>query len=413
MLGDRSGRAAARRRAARSRVWLLLTLGLFAQFPALAAGDTANGGDLAMAKSAIVNAAELGASARLLLEARDALATPLDSVVDKTRLAASGDPHDYFSFAPYWWPDPDRPDGLPYERRDGEYNPATRGDATDKQRLIDFIDTVDALAWGYRLSGDPHYADRAVAQLEHWFLDPETRMNPNLRYAQAIPGRVDGRGIGIIESRLLIDLAAAIERLTPADAMTPTTLAGLHSWYADYLDWLQRSDNGRDEADESNNHGTWYDAQVVAFARFLDRPKLAQEQLQRASQRLDAQFGPDGRQPLELERTRPWHYVNFNLEAWSILLDEAAAMDLDWPEGNARERLAAAYRWVAEHAAAPENWPYDELHAFAPEIALANLAAARRHDLLGERQALANHLIANWLAAEARPAETVMALGNG
>ena len=33
------------------------------------------------------------------------------------------DPHDYYSEAPYWWPNPENPDG-PYIRRDGQVNPS-------------------------------------------------------------------------------------------------------------------------------------------------------------------------------------------------------------------------------------------------------------------------------------------------
>ena len=208
-------------------------------------------------------------------------------------------------------------------------------------------------------------------------------MAPNLRYAQAIPGRVEGRGIGIIESRLLIGLSESIRQLAPSPALTDETLGPLKQWYGDYLDWMLTSENGRKEHSKRNNHGTWYDAQVVAFARFVGRPALAKRQLHEALDRLEAQFEPDGRQPLELKRTRPWHYANFNLAAWSVMLREASALGLTWPEEEAdRTRLAAAYRWVADHAANPDDWSYQELHGFDPAIALPNLVTAARHRLL-------------------------------
>ena len=34
-------------------------------------------------------------------------------VTNQKLLAASGNPHDYTSMGPYWWPDPDSPNGLP------------------------------------------------------------------------------------------------------------------------------------------------------------------------------------------------------------------------------------------------------------------------------------------------------------
>ncbi|WP_110655632.1 alginate lyase family protein [Salinicola halimionae] len=354
----------------------------------------------AWAKSIIPEAATNVAASAVIHKAALELHTPLYSVTDKTQLPASGNPHDYFSFAPYWWPDPDCPEGLPYERRDGEYNQATRGDATDKQRLIDFTDTVNTLSWRYRLTDDSEYAQRAVTQLRHWFITSETRMAPNLLYAQAIPGRIDGRGIGLIESRLLIELAQSIRRLEPAPAMTVETLQGLKQWYSDYLDWMLTSKNGQDEHAKRNNHGTWYDAQIVAFARFVDRQALAGRQLHSASHRIATQIAEGGAQPLELARTRPWHYVNFNLEAWSTLLEESSTLGLRWPDSDAdRERLAAAYRWIAERAANPHAWPYRELHGFHPAIALPNLVMAQRHHLLDDDHR-AGVLVNKWTRTE-------------
>src|SRR5687768_12155439 len=55
------------------------------------------------------------ALAALLADADRALAAPLISVTQKsTLLPPSNDKHDYFSLSPYWWPDPAKPDGLPY-----------------------------------------------------------------------------------------------------------------------------------------------------------------------------------------------------------------------------------------------------------------------------------------------------------
>ena len=45
------------------------------------------------------------------------------SVTDKTLSPPSGNKHDYMSLAPYWWPNPNTANGLPYIRRDGVVNP--------------------------------------------------------------------------------------------------------------------------------------------------------------------------------------------------------------------------------------------------------------------------------------------------
>ncbi|MHB0775762.1 alginate lyase family protein [Halomonas sp. WWR20] len=313
----------------------------------------------------------------LIDEADEALSAPLYSVTDKTRMPASGDPHDYFSFAPYWWPNPDTEDGLPYVQRDGEYNMDTKSNATDKQRMIDFAKDVHALGLAYYFSGDKKYADKAARQVVNWFVDDETRMNPNMRHAQAIPGRVDGRGIGIIDSRLLIEVMDAVELIRPANALSDADDRAVKQWYAQFLDWLLTSDNGIEEGRADNNHGTWYDAQVVAFALFTDQPEIAETQLDVTRQRIAHQLDQAGKQPEELERTRPWHYVNFNLEAYTKLGRYGDMLGKDiWHYHTDEHSLKDGFQFVADHAASGEKWPYEELKGFKAPAALDNMLAA-------------------------------------
>nr|WP_299242361.1 alginate lyase family protein [uncultured Halomonas sp.] len=317
------------------------------------------------------------AYASLLEHADEALEHSLYSVVDKTQLPASGNRHDYFSFAPYWWPNPETVDGLPYVQRDGEYNMATKTNATDKQRMISFARDVRQLALAYYFSGDIDYANKAAQQLVNWFVTPATRMAPNMAYAQAIPGRVDGRDIGIIDSRLLIDVANSVELLRDTPALSQDEYTSIKSWYTELLDWLLESGNGREEEQADNNHGTWYDAQVVAFALFTDQPELARKQLAITQQRIADQFDAQGRQPEELERTRPWHYSNFNLEAYARLVDYAGRLGLSqWQDTNVERALRRGFNFVAEHALQDESWPYEELDGFEPGTALGAMMAA-------------------------------------
>ena len=164
----------------------------------------------AKARLASGDAALKSALVRLIAEADAALEVGPFSVVHKTRLPVSGDVHDYFSYGPYWWPDPDKVDGLPYIRRDGEVNPEARNTNSDRVALAAMTETVVTLSLAFYFTDKPIYAERAALLLRTWFLDPATRMNPHLDYAQAIPGRVDGRGIGIIDTTRWIALTDAL-----------------------------------------------------------------------------------------------------------------------------------------------------------------------------------------------------------
>jgi len=262
------------------------------------------------------DATTLPAYRQLLADADGFLDGPLPSVMDKKQVPPSGDKHDYVSRGPYWWKNPNTADGLPYIRKDGETNPEY-DDFTDSQGLAAVIDRASCLALAYYLSDDEKYAERAAAMLRTWFINPETRMNPNLNYAQQIPGICEGRGIGIIDTRYLPTLFDYEILLRRSNAWTDKCQAAFRQWMADYCVWLLQSDNGRDEADEFNNHGTWYDYQVVSMAMFTGEWALARKQLEEVTKRrLDSQLEADGSQPHEMARQTPWVYCSMNLEGF-------------------------------------------------------------------------------------------------
>ena len=131
------------------------------------------------------DASPLPALNKLKRDADDALNGGTFSVVHKELAPPSGDKHDYMSIAPYWWPNPNTPNGLPYVRRDGEVN-LERDQTSDRRRLDDLVRGVTTLALGYFFTGREDYAAHAARLMRAWFLDDATRMNPHLRYAQAV-----------------------------------------------------------------------------------------------------------------------------------------------------------------------------------------------------------------------------------
>jgi hypothetical protein len=306
----------------------------------------------ARARALAGDAALQPALSRLKREADEALVLKPPSVMDKTRLPASGDKHDYFSFGPYWWPDPAKPDGLPYIRRDGETNPdSLRG--TDTSSLKKANAAFETLALAYHLTGHEPYAQQAVLLLRTWFLDPQTRMNPSLRYAQAIPGVTDGRGIGIIEGRHLLGFIEGQPLVFPSPSWTKEDEKGFRDWLETYDHWLRTSANGVDEADEENNHGTWYDVQSIELALFLGHVDEAKALDARAlALRVSTQVEPDGRQPRELARTKPISYSMLNLEGLFLLatLGEHVGVDGWGFKTDDGRSLRGAVEYLASYA---------------------------------------------------------------
>jgi hypothetical protein len=305
---------------------------------------------------------------RIMSKADSALQKgPYAVTFNKSKLPPSRDVHDYLSQAPYWWPDSSKTNGEPYIRKDGKRNPEIYK-LHDRTQLGEFTSTVEDLAMGYYLSGSEQYASRANQLLKIFFVDKKTKMNPNLTYAQYIPGLNDGRGIGIIETRGLVNIPEAIALLSKSRSLQPDVIKGVKVWFAEYLSWLQTSTNGKNEQREKNNHGTNYDLQLVDFALFTGDATLAKKVVQTITiPRLEVQFDADGRQPLETVRTNSWDYVNMNLSAWIKLaqLSDHIGINL-WQQTNLKgSGIEMAVKWLIPYVNHQKNWPYEQLNKMA------------------------------------------------
>ena len=312
------------------------------------------------------DAAIKAAIAALQEEAKKALAIEPMSVMDKSVTPPSGDRHDYMSQAPYWWPDPSKPDGKPYIRKDGERNPEI-SKITDRDNLGRLGDTVTTLSLAYAYTGREEYAAHAARLVRVWFLDPATRMNPHLQFGQYIPGINQGRGIGIIETRNLPELLDGVMLISGSPAWTKADEDGLQAWMRAYLTWLLESTHGREESKNGNNHETWYDVQVAGLALYTGQVDVARRTLEGARARIATQIEPDGRQPRELERTRSWHYSEFNLAAFMDLatLGRHVGVDL-WTYRTADGRsIRQAVDFMVPYAAGERKWAFDQITPFS------------------------------------------------
>ena len=291
------------------------------------------------------------------------------SVMDKEFVPASGSKHDYMSQAPYFWYDSSKPNGLPYMRRDGERNPEINR-ITDRNNIGELENACSTLSLAWFFSSKESYAQKAAGLLRYWFFDTATKMNPNLNYAQGIPGVNTGRGIGIIETIALMGIADATLLLEGSSQWTNTDQQALKQWYREYLHWMQTSANGKEEHVAKNNHGTWYLTQAIDFALFIKDMVTAKKMAEESKQLMEAQFDADGKQPLELERTNALWYSTYNLQAWLKLamLAQKTGIDL-WNHTNSKNAgIFKAIHWLEPYATGRQAFPYQQIDKYNKDV---------------------------------------------
>lgn len=299
----------------------------------------------------------------LRTSAEELMNTELYTVTKRKIRPASGNPHDYSSMGPYWWPNPDTPDGLPYVRHDGRINPDTR----DGNGFGDLFPAIEHLTLAAYYLDNPAYAQKALDFIRTWYLNPETAMTPHLEYGQAIPGICTGRSIGIIDVNGNWRMLEAVALLDAMGYMPQDVMAGLKDWYGKFLDWMLTSEIGVDEERQHNNHGTFYDIQVAAYALFLDRPMLAERTLDLAyERRLLKHIQPDGKQPHELARTNAYGYSAMNLRGLMILGKMAKRFGCKtdyWhqPGAGGKPLMRAAVDYLRQYATSLEGFEYQQI----------------------------------------------------
>ena len=271
---------------------------------------------------------------------------------------SAGTIHDFYSEGDYWWPDSQNPDGS-YIRKDGMTNPDNFTE--HRQALIRFSQISGALASAYIITKDQKYADVLAIHLQTWFVNQNTKMNPNLLYAQAIKGIATGRGIGIIDTIHLIEVAKAIQAIEDSKALSKSDLTTIKLWFSNYLNWMTTHEYGIAERDNGNNHSVCWTMQVAAFAALTD-DKLTMDFCRNfyKTTLLPNQMAKDGSFLLELKRTKPYGYSLFNLDAMASI-----CQILSTKEGNLfafttddGRNLALGLQFMEPYIANKSLWRY-------------------------------------------------------
>ena len=295
---------------------------------------------------------------RILKAANQYLKEKPITITAATSSRSAGGPHDYFSEGDYWWPDPANPRG-PYVQRDGFSNPDNFNE--HRRYLMRLSVHVPALAAAWKLTQDLRYAKHAAEHLRAWFIDRRTKMNPHLKYAQAIQGRVTGRGVGIIDTLHLVEVARAIEVLEGSRMLLTAELRAIKQWFADYLLWITTHKYGIDEREAKNNHGTCWVLQVAAFARVTGDQRLISYCRDRFKTVLvPNQIAVDGSFPQELRRTKPYGYSLFNLEVMAAICQLLSTPEDNlWtyamPDGRGMRK---AMEFMTPYIRSKSGWPY-------------------------------------------------------
>lgn len=331
-------------------------------------------------------------SQKLILEANTFLLENATSVVNKNRIPPSGDKHDFLSLSPYRWPDPSKPNGVPYVFHDGKINPETYT-IPDKRNLDDMIYRVKTLSLAYYFTENHKYASKATELLHVWFLNNGTHMNPNLRYAEIVPGKDKVNPSGIMAGTYISDILDSIGLIQCSASWTNQDQRGIEIWFTRYLDWLLHSEAVGEEIQKINNHGTYYDVQVSSIALFLNQTSIAKSVIQSARQDLTpmtiseipnliaVKIQPDGRQPFELQRSKSLDYSMFNLLGLFKLasIGQHIGIDLWNYKTNQGAGLKKALDYLIPFIFAKQKWPYQQIKPIRTEYLVDLLCQATIH----------------------------------
>ncbi|MCD7901111.1 MAG: alginate lyase family protein [Bacteroides sp.] len=316
-------------------------------------------------KNSLSQPAYATAYEKLLKRADQELTKEPLSVMMKEKTPASGDKHDYMSQARYFWPDPSKPNGLPYITIDGVSNPEL--EKLDRVRLGKMANSVKHLSLAWYFSGDERYAQKATELIRVWFFNKDTRMNPNLNYAQVAPGHDNdkGRCYGVIDAYSFVEMLDGVQLLESSKAFTAKDSKKLKEWFSQLLNWILTSEQGKEEFQRKNNHAVAYDAQAIAYALYTGNQKVAEDLIKTFPERRTfTHIEPDGKQPQELRRTLAFGYSQFNLHHMIdiFLMAQKIGLNIDNATSADGRNFYKAVDFLTPYLGKKlTDWPYKQI----------------------------------------------------
>ncbi|KAF9359994.1 hypothetical protein BGX26_010831 [Mortierella sp. AD094] len=299
----------------------------------------------------------------------------------KSKLPPSGNIHDYTSLARYFWRNPNTLDGTPYLRIDGKPNP-DMDSVWDYRLLRKMFRDCYYMGQAYFWTGDERYAEKIVYRVKEWFLNKDTYMNPNVKYASLIFGHDLGRAQGLLDMFKVFGMFDALKAIEGSKAMQaePKLIPDLQKWFTEYMKWVDESPQATQERNARNNHGTYFAVQYISILEFLGRNDEAKAMLEEAKvKHVGSQIRDDGAQPHETFRPISFFYSTFNLQGMVLLGIQGMTHDVDlWhhkgpiEEGVVRVNAKTSYnarvgggtiedaiRYISEYGVRDlSEWPY-------------------------------------------------------
>lgn len=299
-------------------------------------------------------------SSRIISSANEFLSIKPVTITAFSCKRSLGGKHDFYSEGDYWWPDPNNPDG-PYIRKDGLSNP----DNFTKHRKVmrSMSIQVSALVAAFKITGDDKYKNHALKHLRAWFINPETLMNPNMNYAQAIKGVCPGRGVGLIDGIHFVEVARAVSVLEKLSAIQEKDLTAIKDWFSKFLNWMTTHEYGIDERERKNNHGSCWVMQAAEYAHLTGNKEKTKYCIERFKNvLLTNQLAKDGSFPLELKRTKPYGYSLFNMDILATVCQILSTPEDNlWtytlPEGQG---IKKAMQFIYPYIKDKSKWPYKQ-----------------------------------------------------
>lgn len=235
------------------------------------------------------------------------------TVTDKTD-SFSGNKNNYESLSFYTWPDEKNPQG-PWIVKTGYINPMYKD--YDFERMMHMSNALRNLAIAYYMTHDQLFYDSMIKWIDTWFINPATRMLPNMDYTQVRPGEDNNRGTcwGIIEAYSLIEV---FEAYRLAESVTPFKKdinKKMHLWVKEFTQWMINSENGKQQSQVQNSLSTAYDVTLFYLAAFNNnKPLMKKLHASFADMRMEAQISEDGHMPYEMDGNRVFHDHMANIQ---------------------------------------------------------------------------------------------------